>query len=195
MSHTYTDNDMKKTLKKWNAQALDREKLKPNMRKWKKGVFGGWTWIGEGAPESYGSWVTYSGTKRIQTGIQDFDTVSETVYIWEGPEPPGGRPPRPDLTPEAVAARTASQMKEAVAEGSPEAMARRKREIFADIAERTARAEATAAEAAATARKERYNRCIADFGPFQQEYRPISGGTRKKRKNRDIKKKRTRRYK
>ena len=106
---------MKKALKKWNAQAIDNEKLKPNMRKWKKGLFGGWTWIGEGAPESYGSWVTYSGTKTIQTSMQEYDTISTTIYIWEGPEPPGGRPPRPDLTPEAVAARTAWQMEEAAA--------------------------------------------------------------------------------
>jgi hypothetical protein len=198
MSHTYSDNDMKKALKKWNAQAIDNEKLKPNMRKWKKGLFGGWTWIGEGAPESYGSWVTYSGTKTIQTSMQEYDTISTTIYIWEGPEPPGGRPPRPDLTPEAVAARTAWQMEEAAARAaarSPEAVAKRKRELNAYQAEREARAAAEAAQAADTARKEKYNRCIADFGPFQQEYKPISGGTRKKRKNRDTKKKRSRRYK
>ena len=191
MSHTYTDNDMKKILKEWNARARDFEKLKPNMRKWKKGLLGGWKWIGEGAPESYGSWVTYSGKKDIQTGIQEYGTAVEIVYIWEGPEPRGGRPPRPDLTPEAVAARNARRVK-AEAEYrlavSPEAMAQ---SINTYERERTARA----AELEATRRKSRYNGCIANFGPFQQEYRPISGGTRKKRKNRDTKKKRSRRYK
>jgi hypothetical protein len=187
MGHNYTDNSMKKILKEWNASAKHNdEKLKPNMRKWKKGLFG-WTWIGEGARESYGSWVTYSGTKTIQTGIQDYDTISETVYIWEGPEPPGGRPPRPDLTPEAESARIAKQMNEAAER------AQFKRNYNADIAQRSAQTEAAEADAAARARKEKYNSCIADFGPFQQEYTPISGGTRKKRKN-SKKKKRTRRY-
>jgi hypothetical protein len=194
MNYTPTDNDMKRLLKEWNENTTDKNaKLKPDMIKWKKTFFGGWKWVGNGVPDAFGSWVTYSGEKTVQNGPAEYHTEERTVYIWEGPEPPKGiqRPPRPDLTPNAISARNAKQKEEEARDAewrSPEAVAQRKRESNARNATRVAERKAADAEAAAAARNGRYNKCIAEFGP-------ISGGTRKKRKNRDTKKKKSRRYK
>jgi len=199
MSYENSDKDMQKYLKDWNAK-YPHNKATPDRRDWKWTIFG-WVWIGKGKapiPRS-GRWVTYRGERRIQTAIQEYDYDYLTVYIWEGPEPKGGRPPRPDLTPEEKSARAAQEMKEKKdreAYFSPQAVAKRERLDQEEERKRLKRLAEIEAAQKLRIRQREYNSCTARFGQFQSVGRPTStsGGTRKKRKNRDTKKTRSRRY-
>jgi hypothetical protein len=130
-----------------------------------------WKWVGDGAPDQYGSWSGFTRTEQRQSGRQEYYIVRFRDDVFEGPRLPDGSIPDSSLIRD-LDAIVAIRRKQQQAEYTAKKAAQNAEKAAQNAEEAAKKASQNAEEAAKKAaqkaedKKIRRNRCIKEFPEF-----------------------------